>query len=123
MGENQLFLTILKLIVALIFVLVLVYFSLRFGLAKFYATESKASRMKVIDQLYLAPKTLLILVQVGEEYFLLTFSQGQVNAIKELAKEPMALEKEKMEKQFILRTNPFFARLFSKQSYIWRKGK
>ncbi len=123
MGESQLFLIVLKLIVALIFVLVLVYFSLRFGFARFYAPESRASRMKVIDQLYLAPKTLLILVQVGEEYFLLASSQGQVNAIKELAKEPMVLEKEKMEKQFILRTNPFFTRLFSKQSFIWRKGK
>ncbi|GAB6273915.1 MAG: hypothetical protein STSR0004_07780 [Peptococcaceae bacterium] len=123
MEESQLFLTVLKLIVALIFVLVLIYFSLSFGLARFYAPESRASRMKVIDQLYLAPKTLLILVQVGEEYFLLTSSQGQVNAIKKLAKEPMALEKEKMEKQFILRTNPLFARLFSKQNFIWRKGK
>lgn len=123
MEESQLFLTVLKLIVALIFVLVLIYFSLSFGLARFYAPESRASRMKVIDQLYLAPKTLLILVRVGEEYFLLTSSQGQVNAIKKLAKEPMALEKEKMEKQFILRTNPLFARLFSKQNFIWRKGK
>ncbi len=122
MGESQLFLTVLKLIIALIFVLVLAYFSLRFGLARFYTPESRTSRMKVIDQLYLAPKTLLILVQVGEEYFLLTSFQGKVNTIKKLVKEPVALEKEKMELSF-LRTNPFFARLFSKQSFVRRKEK
>jgi len=92
LNEGEFFLTVLKLIITLVFILCLAYLSIRFGLSKIYIPSGRTSYMKVIEQLYLGPKTLLILVQVGEKYFLLTSSNGQISGLKALAGKPEALE-------------------------------
>lgn len=92
MNDGEFFLNILKLIIALVFILCLAYVSIRFGLSRIYTPPGQTSYMKVIEQLYLGPKTLLILVEVGEEYFLLASSNGQISGFKELAGNPEPLE-------------------------------
>ena len=92
MNDGEFFLSILKLIITLVFILCLAYVSIRFGLSRIYKPSVRTSYMKVVEQLYLGPKTLLILVMVGEEYFLLTSSNGQISGLEKLAGKPETLE-------------------------------
>jgi flagellar protein FliO/FliZ len=92
LNEGEFFLTVIKIVVTLVFILSLAYLSIRFGLSKIYTPSGQTSYMKIIEQLYLGPKTLLILVQVGEEYFLLTSSNGQIGGMKNLAGRPETLK-------------------------------
>ncbi len=92
MNEGEFFLVVLKLIVTLVVILCLAYLSIRFGLSKIYTPSGRTNYMKIIEQLYLGPKILLILVQVGEEYFLLASSNGQISGMKNLAGKPETLE-------------------------------
>jgi len=92
LNEGELLLPVLKIIITLVVVICLAYASIRFGLSKIYIPSGRTNYMKIIEQLYLGPKTLLILIQVGEEYFLLASSNGQISWLKNLAGKPETLE-------------------------------
>ncbi|OPX88938.1 flagellar biosynthetic protein FliO [Pelotomaculum sp. PtaB.Bin117] len=87
--SSELIWAVVRLLVALPLVLFLVYLVLKYGLARRYAVVTGKSRMKLLEQLPLGPKTVLSLVGLGDKYYLLAHQDNSIHLIKELDELPL----------------------------------
>lgn len=73
---------------AFLFVILLAFLTLRYGLGYFHNRFNRGV-LKVVERVVLDPRrgNALYLVQVGDEYYLLGASQGSLRLIKELQAE------------------------------------
>lgn len=83
---------LVRLIVALPFVLGLTYLVLKFGLSRRYMAGSGNRRMKMVEQLPLGPKTTLSLITLGGNYYLFAHQDNSVSLVKELGELPETVE-------------------------------
>lgn len=81
--EGDLWTAILRVILFLPIVVLLAYWSIRIGASRGYFWQGSGS-MRVVERLPLGPKAGLCIVKVGEEYYLIGFSEAGVNLLKEL---------------------------------------
>jgi len=79
---------LVRLVVALPAVLGLAYLVIKYGLARRPLTGEAGRRIKVLEQVYLGPKTFLCLVSLGGRYYLLAGHDGGVTLVKEMDELP-----------------------------------
>lgn len=83
--DQQIFWSFVKLLISLPVVLALAYFGIKIVLAnKKFGFANSAKQMKLIEQLALGPKTVLSIVKIGEDYYLVGSQDNSVNLLKEL---------------------------------------
>jgi len=75
---------VVRLLVSLPLVLALIYLVLKYGLGRRYMVARGGSRMKLLEQLPLGPKTTLSLVEFGGRYYLLAHQENAISLVKEL---------------------------------------
>lgn len=101
--SSDLIWAVVRLLVALPLVLLMAYLVLKYGLARRYAVVTGKSRMKLVEQLPLGPKTVLSLVGLGGKYYLLAHQDNSIHLIKELDELPL---KEKIVADDIVELTP-----------------
>ena len=104
MNSNEYLWALLRLIIALPFVLFLAYFGLRYILAKKYPTHAaQKGGMHILDRLALSPKNMLCVVKVDKQIFLLALSETNVQLLKELEEYPEPEERDHASNWFLNR--------------------
>lgn len=90
--EGDLWKAVVRVIIFLPIVVLLAYWSIKLGASRGQWWQDSGS-MRVVDRLLLGPKAGLCIVKVGEEYYLIGFSEAGVNLLKELPdyQEPVPL--------------------------------
>ncbi|HHW08101.1 MAG TPA: flagellar biosynthetic protein FliO [Clostridia bacterium] len=81
--EGDLWTAVLRVIIFLPLVVLLAYWSIKFGASRGQLWQGSGS-MRVVERLPLGPKTGLCIVRVGEEYYLIGISEAGVSLLKEL---------------------------------------
>ena len=83
--ENETLWLFIRLIIALPLVLVLAYFSIKYGLARGrgFATGAQRRHMRVVEHLPLGAKGGLALVEIGGRYYLVAFQENNITMLKE----------------------------------------
>lgn len=81
--ENETLWLFIRLIIVLPLVLVLAYFSIKYGLARGRGFTTGARHMRVVEHLPLGPKGGLTLVEIGGRYYLVAFQENSVSLLKE----------------------------------------
>lgn len=89
--DHEMFWAIVRLVIFLPVVLVLAYFTVKYGLARHQWLFGTRRYMRVVEQLPFGPRAGLSLVQVGREYFLIGFYDGKITLLKEFATLPEEL--------------------------------
>ena len=82
----------IKVIVALLIVLLLIYTSLRIG-KKYTTIVGKKSYIKVIDTVPIYNKSAITIVKIGNKYMVLGVSENNTQLITELSEEDINLIK------------------------------
>ena len=90
----------IKVIVALLIVLLLIYASLRIG-KKYTTIIGRKSYIHVIDTVPIYNKSALTIVKIGSKYMVLGVSENNTQLISELSEEEINL----MKKDDVLRQN------------------
>lgn len=86
-----------KLVVMLPIMILCIYF-----LGKLHsATASGGRNMKVIERVFLSKENSLSLVKIGDDYFVISSSQGKVEILKQVEASEVQLNGGKMEKQLL----------------------
>ncbi len=88
--SSELVWALVRLVVALPAVLGLAYLVIKFGLARRPLAGPAGRRIKVLEQVYIGPKTYLSLVSLGGRYYFLACHDGGVTLIKEMDELPEA---------------------------------
>lgn len=82
------FVLFIKMMLALVLVLVLAYFSLKLGFPRLYSSSfSGEKNMAIVERLALTPKAWLYIVKVGEEIMLIGVDGTNITYLKELPQE------------------------------------
>jgi len=74
----------LRLFIYFPLVLFLIYFFLRILLRRLGPSLSSESRISIVERVMISPRVFLLVVRVGDEYFLLSSSATGVTLLKEL---------------------------------------
>ena len=85
-GDGSIFLSIVKLFVALPVVLILAYISLKLG-NNYMLKASMGRNMKIVERISLSNKSSLNIIKVGEKYYLIGASENNTQILKELSSE------------------------------------
>jgi len=77
---------LIRIIICLPIVLILIYLVIKFGLARNYSRSQ--GKLKVLEQVILAPKATINVVKVGDEYFLIGSTEKDITLLKQLEDYP-----------------------------------
>ncbi|WP_066637255.1 flagellar biosynthetic protein FliO [Desulfolucanica intricata] len=91
MSSSDVYLTFIRLIFALPVVLVLAYLIIKYGLTRRGFSTGGRRRMQIIEQLPIGPKSIISIVQVGEQYFLLAQQEHNITLLKQFDRLPEPL--------------------------------
>lgn len=87
MGTNlQFFITLVKIIAFLPFIIFLIYISLKYGGEKLQDIQ-KGKYMRILDRLPLSKENSLLIVKIGEKVYVISSASGKVEIISELKNE------------------------------------
>ncbi|SHF37077.1 flagellar biosynthetic protein FliO [Desulforamulus putei] len=78
----------IKLITLLPLVLVLAYFTIKYGLARSRGFTAGARHMRIVEHLPLGSKGGLTLVELGGRYYLVAFQENSISLLKEFDSLP-----------------------------------
>lgn len=81
-------LAVLKIVLALPVVLVLAYLSVRYGLAYKKGFQGANRELKLVDQLFLAPKSRICVIKVGKKYLVVGVGEKEITYLAELQDYP-----------------------------------
>lgn len=86
--SNEYWMMLLQLIVFLPFILFLIYIIGRIG-KKTFPALSGSKYMKIIDRMALSKDNSIMIVQMGEKYYLMSSCNGRVEILKEISGDEM----------------------------------
>lgn len=88
--------TIMTLIGAVLAVLAVLYLSWRFSryLAAGATKMGNSRYMKTVDRIVLGPDRMLLIVSIGDKYYLLGSNANSINLLKELSEEEMQVARQ-----------------------------
>ena len=92
--DKEIYWAFIKLVVSLPLVLLLAYVLLRYLPGRKKVNFDGKRRMRLLEQLWLCPKTAICLVEVGGVFFLIAKQEGSLSLLKELDGLPPLLEAE-----------------------------
>lgn len=72
----------LRIIICLPIVVILIYLVIKYGLGKTY--NHRAGNLKVVEQIFLNPKTTINIIKVADDYYLIGSSEKDVRLLKKL---------------------------------------
>lgn len=78
----------IRMIILLPLVLVLAYFTIKYGLARNKGFTAGTRHMRVVEHLPLGPKGGLTLVEIGGRYYLVAFQEDSISLLKEFDSLP-----------------------------------
>lgn len=81
--EGELWKALLRVIIFLPLVLLLAYWSIRFGASKGPLSQSSKT-MNIVERIAVGPKSSLCIVKIGEQYLLIGISEQKIELLKEL---------------------------------------
>lgn len=88
---------ILQLVVGLIIIIPLIYFTLKYGGKKFQTMQNN-NYLKVLERISFSKENSLIVVKIGEKAFVFTSTNSNIEMLMEIDKEDI----EKIEKSKVL---------------------
>lgn len=86
--DNETIWLFIRVVVGLPLVLVLAYFTIKYGLARNRGFAPGPRHMRVIEHLPLCTKGGLALVELGGRYYLVAFQENNISLLKELDSLP-----------------------------------
>jgi flagellar biogenesis protein FliO len=84
---DNLYSSYLRLFIYFPLVILLIVVVSRFITSRFTPSQQRGDRIYIVERAVIAPKTLLLVVRVGDEYILLSSGPGGVVFLKELGRE------------------------------------
>ena len=83
---NSLWPSYLRLFIFFPLVILLIFILSRYAMRWFMPSSQRGSRIYIVDRAAVSPKTLLLVVKVGEDYFLLASGANGLTYLKDLGR-------------------------------------
>ncbi|MDO7788376.1 flagellar biosynthetic protein FliO [Desulforamulus aquiferis] len=89
--DNETIWLFIRLVIVLPLVLVLAYFTIKYGLSRNKGFVSGSRHMRVVEYLPLGQKGGLAMVEIGDRYYLVAFQENNISLLKEFEQLPEPL--------------------------------